>query len=1451
VKNISFPVSPAPRPARRRLRFALFFLLSLSLLAAAADNYLFSATTVEAASRTAPKRAQKSQKRQANGRSAKARRTVRRATASQKKRAALAAALRTPAPFDEPTNGAEEEGDEREIIDARERWFMMRRAYPFDAPPAEGRLRAFLSRPKDTGRGKDGSSSQAVAQTWRSIGPTPTTPAFPSNWGVTSGRINSIAVHPANPQIVLVGASTGGIWRSTDGGINYTPVSDAQVDLAVGSIAFARSNPSVAYAGMGDLGNGYFGTGVLKSTDAGATWTRISNSSLPSLGTTTKVEVDPANADRVYVLQATRTLTTSYGIVNPDGNRYASGVYVSTNGGVDWRLTLAGSPRDLVIHPNNPQTIYVGMNPVALGVPIGTPAVFEPAVLQKSEDGGMTWTPFFVSPTGTNTNDMRLAVTPARPDSVYLLSGNRSNIRLDIIDRLTGLPTTKNLTGVDPAQFGYNSYIHVSPVNHEAIYIGTRDLYVSGDGGNSWGNLTKNFVHNPTTNSYPYNPFSSTSHPDQHAFAFHPFNPNVFYIGNDGGISLTSDGGANFVSMNASLTLTQFVGISAHPTDPNISFGGTQDNGTQYRLPDGKGWREFAEGDGGNSVVNPIDPRGVLTTYVYGRIRRWQFNPDGTRAERTGATTNSTFGEPTTGQRIGFYAPFKNNGVDATVYFGTWRLFVSTNFADTVNVGAPTWTAPAGTKDLTRGGEAGIDCGVAPKPVQCIDVLSAIGVERRVNARVIYTGSAQGRLMVSKDGGVSDWTEINLPLGTEANGQKKFRFVESITVDPSNSAIAYVTLGGFGTGHVFKTADYGATWRDIGGTPGQANSIPNVPTSAFLIDPTTPSTLYAGTDIGVFRSTDNGATWATFNNGMLPAVVTGFATSANGAIQLSTYGRGAYELTNTAPANYTVSGRVTLFEGGAGLGGVTVTLANGQTSPPSAITDANGNYTISNVPGGVNYIAGASKPEYTFSPQVAIFENLSANQTLDFKAALACFYAVSPGSGQSFTASGGTGTINMTTRAGCEWRALSLAPWITITSGSTGTGNGTINFTVAPNSGNERSGQILHTSDSFYTVAQAASPAPAFVDFSAPEYTANEGAGRATVTVTRTGSTANPISVDVVTNDVPASVPCSTNNGTAYARCDYSTTIETVTFGAGDTQPKTVQIPLIDDAHVEQAEQVQVRLVNPSNTALGTHYTALLNISDNGDVASAPNPILQTPLFVRMQYLDFLSREPEASEPWSKVLNDCPNVNNNPLCDRITVSQSFFGSPEFRLKGLYTFIFYRVAFNRLPEYVEIIPDMRSVTGQTATEVYAKRALFADNFALRAEFRTPTDGLSHTALVNRLLDPYGFQTITTPDPLNPEGGVKVRLTRADLINRLGTQTLTRAQVLRAIVESDEIRGAEFNRAYVAMQYYGYLRRTPEAGGYNNWLTYLNANPTDSRTMVNGFINSVEYRTRFGR
>jgi hypothetical protein len=159
--------------------------------------------------------------------------------------------------------------------------------------------------------------------------------------------------------------------------------------------------------------------------------------------------------------------------------------------------------------------------------------------------------------------------------------------------------------------------------------------------------------------------------------------------------------------------------------------------------------------------------------------------------------------------------------------------------------------------------------------------------------------------------------------------------------------------------------------------------------------------------------------------------------------------------------------------------------------------------------------------------------------------------------------------------------------------------------------------------------------------------------------------------------------------------------------------------------------------------------------------------------------------------------------------------------------------------------------MRAVTGTTTAEVQAKKASFTTAFAQRQEFKTAYDALTNQQFVDALMARYSLQSITTPDPSAPDGTTKVTLTRADLVNRLNAGVLTRAQVVRAIADSDQVGQAEFNPAFVAMQYFGYLRRDPEAQGYADWLRTINANPADFRSMVNGFMNSLEYRARFGQ
>jgi photosystem II stability/assembly factor-like uncharacterized protein len=728
-------------------------------------------------------------------------------------------------------------------------WFYFQRAYPTGRLPVNARLNAWNRKPAAV------YGPQALG--WAPLGPAPTTSDIP-NWGITSGRINAIAVSPANPNLVLVGGATGGIWRSTDGGTSFTPVSDNQVDLAVGSIAFAPSNPTIVYAGMGDQAGGYVGSGVLKSTDSGQTWTRISGASLPSPGRITKIAVNPTDPNQVYATQFTSQ-------VGPGG------FFRSTDGGVTWTQTLPGLGRDLAIRPNNPNTLYVAM--------ARTDQPNMPAGVFRSTDGGANWNLIYTSPVEQPSN-IKIGVTPANDNFLYVYVGGSNaqflfEARIEVSTNGGGNFTNRGNPGLDTGQFDYNNYLAVSPADANTLYVGTRDVYKSTDGGLSFVNLNKNFDLMGN-----YTPDQSNAHPDQHCLAFAPNNANALYIGNDGGLYKSADGGANFIGSNTGLSLTQFVGYALHPTDPLRSYGGTQDNGNQKRLTGNTpgGWKEFRSGDGGRTVISVTDPSIVFGTYIYGSITRYLNNADTFDNE---VATNATFGEAANGARIAFYPPFTGNKVNNTLYFGTWRLFTSTDLGNA-------WTAPGGMTDLTKGNQ---------------DTLSAIGVARS-NPNFIYTGSREGRAMVSTNGG-ANWTDITAGLPD--------RSITTITVSTTNPSQAYLTVSGYGSGHIFLTNNSGTNWMDI------SNNLPNIPTNALLIDPLNANTLYAGTDIGVFRSTNGGTAWNTFNNGLPPVVVTNFDAQTTGRIQLSTYGRGAYELVNNLPDCPAVTG---LVQTGGAIGSV-------------------------------------------------------------------------------------------------------------------------------------------------------------------------------------------------------------------------------------------------------------------------------------------------------------------------------------------------------------------------------------------------------------------------------------------------------------------------------------------------------------------------------------------------
>ena len=179
--------------------------------------------------------------------------------------------------------------------EGRANWFMEQRMYPYSKLPDDARRRAW----QDVLDRGEGLGPEGAGTTWTAIGPAPTAGSGPG--GAVSGRINSIAVSPTNTQLILVAGGTGGIWRSTTGGTTFVPVTDTLVDMAVGTIAFAPSDPNIVYAGLGDNDNGYWGTGVLRSNDAGATWTRVNNNTFPNRGQSTRVLVDPTNPNKVYL----------------------------------------------------------------------------------------------------------------------------------------------------------------------------------------------------------------------------------------------------------------------------------------------------------------------------------------------------------------------------------------------------------------------------------------------------------------------------------------------------------------------------------------------------------------------------------------------------------------------------------------------------------------------------------------------------------------------------------------------------------------------------------------------------------------------------------------------------------------------------------------------------------------------------------------------------------------------------------------------------------------------------------------------------------------------------------------------------------------------------------------------------------------------------------------------
>lgn len=691
---------------------------------------------------------------------------------------------------------------------------------------------------------------------WQALGPQPIRSG--SQWGDASGRVTAIAIHPTNPSVVLAGAATGGIWKTTDGGTTWRAVSDTAPALAMSAIVFSPSNPNVVYAATGEADSAdlefrpstslgtYLGAGVLRSVDQGSTWTRI-DTNLPANSVVSRVLVHPTNPQLVLAgLYITQDLAAN-------GSK-AGGLWRSTDGGVTFAKTFSHAVSDLAQDPNQADAVYA-----AFGVSRGCTTCADPSGVYKSTDFGATFhsslvpggSITFQSPTG----NIKIGLTRTNPVTLYasVLDTNDEHAGGGVY-RSTDAGATWSARGSHPdmcgSQCSYDHFILPSPNDPETVYFGAIDLFKSTNGGTSWSHLTDVYRGRALT------------HPDQHVAAIHPSAPSTIFVGNDGGLFRSTDGGLSYASLNGSVTLAQFNGISLSPTDPNVAMGGTQDNGN-LRFTGGLSWSDVTGGDGGFNLVKSSDANVRLAANYFAYMN---YSSDGgTNFDDVTAygVLMSINGNPK--ETMAFYPPaVAAPAAPGTVFFATRRIWVNPQFGKDPNA----WT-PRSTGNVMN-------------PASSIVSLDVAGD----GTGVIWAGTYSGMVLYSTDGGA---TFVN-----RATSALPAAMVSKIKIVSGDGRSAYVTFGGFSglpSRHVFRTTDGGATFANLSG------DLPDVPVATLAVDPGDPTDLFVGTDVGVFRSRNGGASWTSYNQGLpnVPVMDLVFHPS-NGDLWAATYGRGAFRI---------------------------------------------------------------------------------------------------------------------------------------------------------------------------------------------------------------------------------------------------------------------------------------------------------------------------------------------------------------------------------------------------------------------------------------------------------------------------------------------------------------------------------------------------------------------------
>jgi hypothetical protein len=780
--------------------------------------------------------------------------------------------------------------DKLEFMRAREDHFALLRGVPHfqDHDPRLAALRQM--------RAQEAEQPLIDPTFWTQIGPAPIPNGqtqAPSS--AVSGRTVAIAVHPTNPNIVYSGAAQGGVYRSLDGGLNWTAIFDSADTLAIGALALAPSNPEILYVGTGEpngSADSFFGVGVYRIDNASTTANLVGPINPPVAtgvpGTTaftgraiSRILVHPTDAAIIFVSTFTGTGSNpsngSVGFTVPP--LAMRGIYRSTNATsanpafTKLTVTTAGSVppdtsgditiSDMVFDPADPNVIVTWVLDAAVTAGAGG--------LYRTTNA-LAANPVFTQLVVTTTTTARGELAANRVGGVTNMwaATGESNGRLrrstDGGATWSGFQTG-GVNFCNPQCF-YDIAIAAHPTTANTIHLGGSPTVVqqrSTDGGSTF-----------TTNGQT----AAGLHVDTHAIVYAPSDPNVMYFGSDGGIWRSSDSGTTWTSRNnTGYHATQFQGLTLHPIDREFMLGGTQDNGTEFKQPDGS-WIRTDGGDGGYALIdqNATDTVTVQQYHTYfnnatqiGFARRTVTTGTGGWSGLLGCSGGvSNNGVPCNPTAVLFYAPIAlGPGTPQTVYIGSDILYRSPN----------TGTTMTAVSQLLQAGQAISTIAIAP-----------------TNDNFRIAGLRNGQVFAVTDGSstMTNVTAAAMPDPHPADGNQR-RAVTRAVFHPTDPNTAYVSFAGYGIAageHVWKTTNLssGATWAPAGA------GIPDVPVNSLVIDPGQPNNLYAATDIGVYASTNGGTSWFPYSEGLPRVAVFDLAIQANHRVlRIATHGRGIWE----------------------------------------------------------------------------------------------------------------------------------------------------------------------------------------------------------------------------------------------------------------------------------------------------------------------------------------------------------------------------------------------------------------------------------------------------------------------------------------------------------------------------------------------------------------------------